>query len=100
MRKTTKKKIAPIAITVLLVAYLTPLIAIVLALAGFLGARDGLPALPFLLGYAFLGGAVVVGVILALAGERQYRGWELVDSERQYVEQSGWHFYLTMRRKC
>ena len=66
MRKTTKKKIAPIAITVLLVAYLTPLIAIVLALAGFLGARDGLPALPFLLGYAFLGGAVVVGVILAL----------------------------------
>ena len=66
MRKTTKKKIAPIAITVLLVAYLTPLIAIVLALAGFLGARDGLPALPFLLGYAFLGGAVVGGVILAL----------------------------------
>ena len=32
--------------------------------------------------------------------ERQYRGWELVDSERQYAEQSGWHFYLTMRRKC
>ncbi len=66
MRKTTKKKIAPIVVTVLVVAYLTPLIAIVLALAGFLGMREGLPALPFLLGYAFLGGAVVVGIILAL----------------------------------
>lgn len=66
MRKTTKKKIAPIVITVLVVLYLTPLIAVVLALAGFLGRREGLPALPFLLGYAFLGGAVVVGVILAL----------------------------------
>lgn len=32
--------------------------------------------------------------------ERQYKGWELVDSEQRYVEQSGWHFYLTMRRKC
>ena len=32
--------------------------------------------------------------------EKKYRGWELVDSERQYVEQSGWYFYLTMRRKC
>lgn len=66
MRKTTKKKVAPIVITVLVVAYLTPLIAIVLALAGFLGTREGLPALPFLLGYAFLGGAVVGGIILAL----------------------------------
>jgi len=32
--------------------------------------------------------------------ERQYWGWELVDSERYYVEQAGWYFYLTMRRKC
>ena len=24
----------------------------------------------------------------------------LVDSERQYVERTGWYFYLTMRRKC
>lgn len=66
MRKTTKKKIAPIIITVAVVLYVTPLIAIVLAMAGFLGTREGLPALPLLLGYAFLGGAVVVGVILAL----------------------------------
>ena len=32
--------------------------------------------------------------------ERKYPGWELVDSERQYVERTGWYFYLTMRRKC
>lgn len=32
--------------------------------------------------------------------ERQYRGWELVDSQRQFEEQAGWYFYLTMRRKC
>lgn len=32
--------------------------------------------------------------------ERQYKGWTLVDSERQYNEQTGWSFYLTMRRKC
>ena len=32
--------------------------------------------------------------------EKKYKGWELVGSERQYVAQSGWYFYLTMRRKC
>lgn len=31
--------------------------------------------------------------------ERQYRGWELVDSQRQFEEQAGWYFYLTMRRR-
>lgn len=30
--------------------------------------------------------------------ERQYRGWELVDCERIFNDQTGWHFYLTMRR--
>ena len=31
--------------------------------------------------------------------EKKYKGWELVDSERLYAEESGWYFYLTMRRK-
>ncbi|MCM1296370.1 MAG: hypothetical protein NC311_12595 [Muribaculaceae bacterium] len=36
--------------------------------------------------------------------EKQYAGrgghdWELVDCERNYAEQSGWYFYLTMRRR-
>lgn len=30
--------------------------------------------------------------------ERQYRGWELVECERSFNEQTGWYFYLTMRR--
>ena len=30
--------------------------------------------------------------------ERQYRGWRFVECERQYNEQTGWYFYLTMRR--
>lgn len=32
--------------------------------------------------------------------EKQYRGWELVDCEKMFNEQTGWHFYLTMRRAC
>lgn len=32
--------------------------------------------------------------------EKQYKGFELVDCERQYNEQTGWALYLTMRRKC
>lgn len=32
--------------------------------------------------------------------EKQYRGWELVDCEKMYNEQTGWYFYLTMRRAC
>lgn len=36
--------------------------------------------------------------------EKKYKGWknadwELVDIEQVYAEQSGWYFYLTMRRK-
>lgn len=36
--------------------------------------------------------------------EKQYAGrgghdWELVDCEKNYSEQSGWYFYLTMRRR-
>lgn len=83
MRKTTKKKIAPVVITAAVVLYLTPLIAIVLALAGFLGRREGLAALLFLLGYALLGGAVVVGVILALNQRlREIDGGEEEESSR------------------
>ena len=30
--------------------------------------------------------------------EKQYRGWELVECEKSFNEQTGWYFYLTMRR--
>lgn len=65
MRKTTKKKIAPIAVTVLVVLYVVPLILAVLSALGPAGP-EGFAAVPFLLAYVFLGGAVVVGVIIAL----------------------------------
>lgn len=27
--------------------------------------------------------------------EKQYRGWELVECEKSFNEQTGWYFYLT-----
>ena len=68
MRKTTdrsRKKIAPIVITVAVVLYMTPLAAMALAAAAGLG-RGEFAAVPILLAYALLGGAVIVGIIRAL----------------------------------
>ena len=65
MRKTTKKKIAPVVITVAVVLYVTPLVlAALAAMAGLIG--EGFGAALFLMAYVLLGGAVVVGVIKAL----------------------------------
>lgn len=65
MRNTTKKKIAPIVITALVLLYMTPLI--VLAAMAVVGIyREGLAAVPLLLLYLFLGGAVVIGILKAL----------------------------------
>lgn len=65
MRKTTKKKIAPIIITAAVVLYVAPLILMVLAAIGGMGTEAGI-ALPIVLLYAVLGGAVIIGVIRAL----------------------------------
>ena len=62
MRKTTKKKIAPIIITVAVVLYMIPLVLMVLSVLGEANAA----ALPIMLLYAVLGGAVIVGIIRAL----------------------------------
>lgn len=65
MRKTTKKKIAPIVIAAGVVLYMLPLVALAaMAMVGLL--HEDLAAIPFLLLYLFLGGAVIVGVIRAL----------------------------------
>ena len=68
MRKTTKKKIAPIVITVAVVLYIGPLVLLLLASMGnlFGGAEPVLFPLVFLAAYLLLGGAVIVGVIKAL----------------------------------
>ena len=62
MRKTTKKKIAPVIITVAVVLYMIPLVLMVLSVLGEANAA----ALPIMLLYAVLGGAVIVGIIRAL----------------------------------
>lgn len=65
MRKTTKKKIAPIVITVAVVLYMLPLVVLAaMAMVGVL--QEGPAAVPFLLLYLLLGGAVIFGVIRAL----------------------------------
>ena len=58
MRKTTKKKIAPIVITAAVVLYVGPLVLALLAAMGGLFEEGGF--------FPLIGGAVVVGVIKAL----------------------------------
>lgn len=69
MRKTTdrnRKKIAPVVVAVLVVVYLAPILLFVLsALAGAAGMEARL-ALPILVGYLVLGGAVIGGVVKAM----------------------------------
>ena len=68
MKNNTKKKIAPIVITVVVVLYTLPLVAMVAWAAGLAGAEPGgMAAVPFLLLYAAVGGAVIVGVLAAMA---------------------------------
>ncbi len=65
MRKTTRKKIAPIVMTVLVIVYVAPLMFLILMMAGLLGG-DGEAALMFpLLCWLIVGGAVIAGVIRA-----------------------------------
>ena len=67
MKNNTKKKIAPIVITVVVVLYTLPLVAMVAWAAGLAGAEPGgMAAVPFLLLYAAVGGAVIVGVLAAM----------------------------------
>ncbi|MCI9121983.1 MAG: hypothetical protein HFG00_10750 [Oscillibacter sp.] len=83
-RKTTKtrKKAAPIVVTVLVVLYLAPLAALAFALLPSAGQESPLPVL-FLLGYLLLGGAVLVGVLKALRERlREIDGGEEEDASQ------------------
>ncbi len=66
MRKNTRKKIAPVVVAVLVILYVGPMVGMVAYAAGLLGAHGDWGVLPFLLLYAALGGAVVVGVLHAM----------------------------------
>ena len=67
MQRNTKKKIATVVIAAAVVLYIGPLVAMAAYAAGLLGAEGGWGILPFLLLYAFAGGAVIVGVLYAAA---------------------------------
>lgn len=69
MNKRSRKKIAPIVVAVLVVAYLLPIIGGLAAAAGLLGATEEWAAVPFLLLYILAGGAVIAGVLYAM-GQR------------------------------
>ena len=82
MKNNTKKKIAPIVITVVVVLYTLPLVAMVAGLAG--AEPGGMAAVPFLLLYAFIGGAVIVGMVVVLRQRlREIDGGE-EDDAKQY----------------
>ena len=68
MRKTTKKKIAPIVITAAVVLYVGPMVLALLTGMGGLFRGDGPVLIPlaFLTAYLLIGGAVIIGVIRAL----------------------------------
>jgi len=66
MRKTTKKKIAPIVLTVLTILFVTPWIVLVLNLMGLLDGKAGVAVMFPLLCWLIVGAAVIVGVIRAL----------------------------------
>lgn len=67
-RNRNRKKIAPIVVAALVVVYVLPLVGMAAYAAGLLGAADGGGGLlPFLLLYAAIGGAVIVGVLYAMA---------------------------------
>ena len=66
MQRNTNKKIAPIIVTIIVVLCIAPVICLIAYLAG-IAVFEGFGAvLPFLLLYALIGGAVLVGIILAM----------------------------------
>ena len=84
MQGNTRKKIAPIVVAVLVVLYVGPMVGMVAYAAGLLGAEGGWGILPFLLLYAAVGGAVIVGVLHAMTQRlREIDGGE-EDEARKY----------------
>ena len=84
MENRNRKKIAPVVVAILVVAYVGPLVGMVAYAAGLLGAEGGWGILPVLLLYAAAGGAVIVGVLYAMTQRlREIDGGE-EDEARKY----------------
>lgn len=83
MRKTTKKKIAPIVMTVLVIAYIAPLMVFMLYAMGLLGGGEEIAVMFPLLCWLIVGGAVIVGVLRALGQRlREIDGGEEEDASQ------------------
>lgn len=67
MQKNTKKKIPPVIITILVILYILPPVCVIIYAAGIAASEDFTAFLPFLLLYAVIGGAVIIGIIHALS---------------------------------
>ena len=82
MNKRSKKKIAPIVVAALVVVYLLPITGGLAAAAGLLGATEEWAAIPFLLTYILVGGAIV-GVLYAMGQRlREIDGGEEEDAKK------------------
>ena len=64
---TSKKKIAAVVVAILVLLYVGPMVGMVLAAIIGLSKTLEWGILPFLLMYADIGGAVLAGVLIALA---------------------------------
>ena len=84
MEERSKKKIAPIVVAVLVVLYVGPMVGMLATIAGLVGSASESSILPlFLLLYAFIGGAVIVGVLYAMAQRlREIDGGEEEDAQK------------------
>ena len=80
---TSRKKIAPVVIAILVVLYVGPLMGVSLAAIAGLAGEGMTEVLPFLLVYAVSGGAVIVGVLRAMAQRlREIDGGEEEDAKK------------------
>lgn len=83
MQNNTKKKIAPVVVTILVLLYIGPLVILTLvSIIGLAGEDAGGMSL-FILFYALIGGAVMVGILKALFQRlREIDGGEEEDAKK------------------
>ena len=80
---TSKKKIAAVVVAILVLLYVGPMVRMVLAAIIGLSKTLEWGILPFLLMYAVIGGAVLAGVLIALAQRlREIDGGEEEDAKK------------------
>ena len=66
MQKNTSKKISPVIVTIIVVLCIAPVVCLIAFIAGVAASEGFVAALPFLLLYALIGGAVIVGIVRAM----------------------------------